>query len=73
VIVVAPSNTPLKKVPDELNQAAKKLEKEIDNFEEEVLGTSTVRTVGVLGDEKKKSDNGTIIRTISSAEYILNK
>jgi predicted metal-dependent hydrolase len=73
VIVVAPSDIPVKKVPEELDQAAKKLEQEIDNFEEAVLGPTTVRSVGVLTGEKKKSDNGTIIHTISSDEYIVHK
>ena len=72
VIVVAPSGTPVKKIPQELDQTVQKLEKRIDEFEEAVLGQSTVRTVGVLADDSTKEDNGTIIQTISSAQYVVH-
>jgi hypothetical protein len=72
VIVVAPSDTPVKRIPQELNQTLQKLEQRIDNFEEAALGQSTVPTVGVLAGNSMKEDNGTIIHTISSAQYIVH-
>ena len=72
VIIVAPSSVPAKKIPQELNQSLLKLEQRIENFEEAAIGPSTVPTVGVLADNSKKEDNGTIINTISSAQYIVH-
>jgi hypothetical protein len=72
VIVVAPSSIPVKNVLPELNQTLEKLEQKIDSFEEEIIGQSTVPTVGVLAGDNTKEDNGTIIQTISSAQYIVH-
>jgi hypothetical protein len=72
VIVVAPSGIPVKNIVPELNQTLEKLEQKIDSFEEEVVGQSTVPTVGVLAGDSKKEDNGTVIETISSAKYIVH-
>jgi hypothetical protein len=62
----------VKKIPQELDQTVQKLEKEIDTFEEAITGQSTVSTVGVLAGHSTKRDNGTIIQTISSAQYIVH-
>jgi hypothetical protein len=72
VIVVAPSGIPVKTVPQVLNQTLQKLEQRINNFEEAVLGQSTVPAVGVLAGDSTKHDNGTIIQTLSSAQYIVH-
>ena len=72
MIVVAPSGIPEKKIPQELNQTLQKLEQRNDNFEEAVIDQSTVPTVGVLAGNSTKEDNGTIIHTISSAQYIVH-
>jgi hypothetical protein len=55
------------KIPHELDQTFQKLEQRIGNFEEAVIGQSTVPTVGVLAADSTKQDNGSIIQTISSA------
>jgi hypothetical protein len=72
VIVVAPSGIPVKKIPQELDQTVQKLEERIDDFEEAVIGQSTVPTVGVLAGDSTKQDNGTVIQTISAVKYIVH-
>jgi hypothetical protein len=70
--VVAPSGIPVKKNPQTLDQTFQKLEQEIDNFEKAVAGQATVPGVGVLAGYSTKQENGTIIHTISSAQYIVH-
>jgi hypothetical protein len=72
VIVVVPSDIPVKKVPQELKQAVQKLEQQIDHFEEEVVGPSTVPTVGALAGRSRQPENGTIVRTGSSSQYVVH-
>jgi len=72
VIVVAPSGIPVKKIPQELNQTLQKLEQRIENFEETAIGQPILPKIGVLAGNSTKQDNGTIIHTISSAQYIVH-
>ena len=73
MIVVAPSGVPVKEIPKQLDHTLKKLEQRIDHFAEIATGDrSTVPTVGVLAGNSTKEDNGTIIHTISSAQYIVH-
>jgi hypothetical protein len=58
----------MKKVPEELNQVAKKLGQEIDNFEEAVLSTSTVWSVGGWGVRRRSQTTAPSYR-----RYIVNK
>jgi hypothetical protein len=69
VIVLAPSGVPVKKIPQELDQTVQKLEQRIDDFEEAVLGQSTMRTVGVLAGDSMKKDVS-VKQTVSSVQYI---
>jgi len=72
VIVVAPSGVPVKKIPQALNQTINKLEQRIDNFEKAVIDHPILPKIGVLAGNSTKQDNGTIIHTISSAQYIVH-
>ena len=70
--MVALSGIPVQKIPQELKKTLQKLEQRIDNIEEEVIRQSTVPAVGVLAGDRTKQDSGTIIDTISSAQYIVH-
>lgn len=73
VIVVAPSDVPMKEIPKALNQTLATLQDRINHFEDEATaGLATVPTVGVLAGASTKQDKDTIIHTISSAQYIVH-
>jgi len=69
---MAPSGVPVRKIPQALNQTLHKLEQRIDNFEKAVIGQPILPKIGVLAGNSTKQDNGTIIHTISSAQYIVH-
>jgi hypothetical protein len=71
VIVLAPPGIPVKEIPREINQTLQKLEERIKSFEEAVVGRPTVPKFGVLPGDSKKHEKGTILDTISSAQYIV--
>lgn len=73
VIVVAPSDVPVKEIPKALNKTLETLKDRINHFEgEATAGLSTVRTVGVIAGESTRQDKDTIIHTLSSAQYIVH-
>ncbi|PNF32213.1 hypothetical protein B7P43_G00733 [Cryptotermes secundus] len=73
VLVVAPSNVPVKEIPKQLNQTLETLKDRIDHFEDEATaGEPTVQSVGVIAGASTRQDKDTIIHTISSAQYIVH-
>lgn len=73
MLVVAPSNVPVKEIPKQLNQTLETLKDRIDHFEDEATaGEPTVQSVGVIAGASTRQDKDTIIHTISSAQYIVH-
>lgn len=73
VLVVAPSNVPVKEIPKQLNQTLETLKDRIDHFEDEATaGEPTVQSVGVIAGASTRQDKDTIIHTISAAQYIVH-
>jgi hypothetical protein len=73
VLVVAPSNVPVKEIPKALNQTLETIKDRIDRFEDEATaGQPTVQSVGVIAGASTSQDKDTVIHTLSSAQYIVH-